>query len=187
MYATFSHTGNNPTAFTVSPSVSTAVRKSLPVASDQKRMSDDGKYTHEQKIVSAVWVHEKPFNCMKWKDIENNFRARFNMPPPTRATLMRWEQKLFTEGTVDEKERSGRPISRLMHVPYVKASLREEPELSLRERAQALGLPRTTLFHILKEDLEMQFDVEDEDPKKKHAKDVGKWRKKEEGESSGVK
>lgn len=149
-------------------------------------MVDESRYTQEQKIVSAVWVHEKPINQMTWKDVENNFRARFSIPPPTRSTLMKWERRLFTEGCIDEKEKSGRPISRLMHVPYVKASLKESPELSLRERAQVLGLPRSTLLHILREDLNMTFEVEDEDQNKKHAKYKGKWKKMDEGEGSGV-
>lgn len=163
-------------------SPSTAVHKRL--ITRTSNMIDESKYTQEQKIVSAVWVHEKPMNRMSWKDIENNFRARFCMSPPTRTTFLKWEKRLFTEGTIDDRERSGRPLSRLMHVPYVKASLKESPELSLRERAQELGLPRTTLFHILRKDLNMEFEVDDEDEQKKLAKCKGKWKKKEKGESS---
>lgn len=137
-------------------------------------------YTHEQKIVAAVWVHEKSRNNQKWKDIERNFRLRFEAPPPTRSTLKSWERKLFNSGSVEDKERSGRPISRLMHVPYVKASLEESPNLSLRERAQILGLPRTTLLNILREDLNMEFEVEDDPGNKKHAAyNKGHWKQKE--------
>lgn len=144
------------------------------------KLTDDCKYTLEQKIVSAVWVHEKPKNRQTWVDIENNFRARFDLPPPTRNTLMKWERKLFSEGCIENKEKSGRPLSRLMHVPYVKASLEEAPELSVRERAQILGLPRTTLLHILQEDLNMKFEVDDEYKDKKHKNCKGKWVKNEE-------
>lgn len=147
---------------------------------------DESKYTQEEKIVSAVWVHEKSRNGQQWVDIENNFRARFNASPPTRTTLMKWERRLFSEGSIEDREKSGRPISRLMHVPYVKASLQEAPELSLRERAQVLGLSRTTLLHIMREDLNMKFEVEDEYKDKKHGNRKGKWRKKEEGECSSI-
>lgn len=151
----------------------------------QVMITDESKYTQEQKIVSAVWVHEKPKNGQTWIDIENNFRVRFDMSPPTRSTLMKWERKLFLDGCIGDKEKSGRPISRLMHVPYVKASFRESPNLSLRERAQVLGLPRTTLLHILKEDLNMKFDVDDEYKNKQHGNRKGKWKLKEQdGESS---
>lgn len=150
-------------------------------------MEDEGeskKYTFEQKIVSAVWVHEKVFNNQSWNDIQRNFRARFQMPSPKKTTLMNWERKLFTTGSVDAAARSGRPCARLMHVPYVKASLEENPTLSLRERAQSLGLPRSTLLKILKDDLNMTFEVgksEDSDePDLKKLKrpcyNVGHWK-----------
>lgn len=101
---------------------------------------------------------------------------------------MKWERRLFTEGSVEDKEKCGRPISRLMHVPYVKASLKESPELSLRERAQALGLPRTTLLHILREDLNMEFEVQEEYRNKRHGNRKGKWKKRgvDEGECSST-
>lgn len=119
------------------------------------------KYTFEQKVVSAVWVHEKMFNKQTWKDIQGNFLTRFNMPPPKKATLLNWERKLFTTGSLKDDGRSGRPCARLMHVPYVKASLDENPNLSLRERAKNLGLPRSTLLKILKDDLNMKFELDD--------------------------
>lgn len=144
-------------------------------------MSDEAessKYTDEQKIVAAVWVHEKSRNNQTWKDIDRNFRARFSASPPTRSTLLSWEKKLFSQGNVEDKEKSGRPLSRLMHVPYVKASLEESPELSLRERAQILGLPRTTLLNILREDLNMEFEVEGHENKRHAPYNKGHWKKK---------
>lgn len=146
----------------------------------------NSKYTHEQKVVAAVWVHEKEYNNQTWKDIHNNFMIRFNTKPPNRSTLLNWEKKLFQLGNVDDKEKSGRPLSRLMHVPYVKASLEESPRLSLRERSKILGLPRTTLLKIIREDLKMEFEPEqdeDEQPSfnKKHAPyTAGQWKKREE-------
>lgn len=140
--------------------------------------TDNGRYTHEQKIVAAVWVHEKSRNNQTWKDIERNFIARFGASPPTRSTMQNWEKKLFNDGSVEDKEKSGRPLSRLMHVPYVKASLEESPNLSLRERAQILGLPRTTLLNILREDLNMEFEVEDKGAKCHAALNKGQWKKR---------
>lgn len=129
-------------------------------------MEDDAenkKYTFEQKIVSAVWVHEKSMNNQTWADIQRNFRIRFRVPSPKMNTLMNWERKLFTTGTIDDSGRTGRPCARLMHVPYVKASLEESPNLSLRERAQSLGLPRSTLLKILKDDLNMKYELGNDD------------------------
>lgn len=146
-------------------------------------MEDDlesKKYTFEQKIVSAVWVHEKIYNHQTWKDIQHNFQARFNLPPPKKTTLMNWERKLFTTGSLKDDGRSGRPCARLMHVPYVKASLDEAPDLSLRERAKSLGLPRSTLLKILKDDLNMQYDPgSNEEVTKRICYNTGQWKEKD--------
>ena len=143
--------------------------------------NDGGKYTCEQKIVSAVWVHERFYNNQSWEDICRNFRYRFDAPCPTRMTLMQWENKLFSQGSIENKEKTGRPVARLIHVPYVKASLEENPNMSLRQRSRDLGLPRSTVLKILQEDLNMVFEVEDgeADPKKRHATyNNGKWKKR---------
>lgn len=140
------------------------------------------RYTDEQKIVAAVWVHERHYNNQTWEDIYNNFKIRFNAAPPMRTTFMSWERKLFNSGSVKNRDKSGRPLARLMHVPYVKASLKETPHLSLRERAKELGLPRTTLLKILQEDLNMEFEVnvDDNNPNRKHAaNNNGVWKKAE--------
>lgn len=118
------------------------------------------KYTDEQKIVAAVWVHEKFYNSQSWDDIFTNFKIRFKTDPPMRRTLMNWEKKLFNVGTVKNRDKSGRPLARLMHVPYVRASMKENPNLSIRERASELGLPRTTLLKIIQEDLKMKYKLD---------------------------
>lgn len=150
---------------------------------DETDINETNKYTQEQKIIAAVWVHERFYNNQTWRDINNNFKARFNAPSPKKTTLLNWERKLFNQGNVEDKERTGRPLARLMHVPYVKASLEESPNLSLRERAKVLGLPRTTLLKILREDLNMEFEVGEENKyvetsKRRLAYNNGKWKKK---------
>lgn len=157
---------------------------------DTSELSESTKYTHEQKIVAAVWVHEKEYNCQTWKDINSNFLARFSAPPPNRTTFLSWERKLFSVGNVEDREKCGRPLSRLMHVPYVRASLKEAPDLSLRERSKLLGLPRTTLLKIIRDDLNMEFEVEENigssNLKKRHAPyGGGKWKKKAKNDGSG--
>lgn len=138
------------------------------------------KYTFEQKIVSAVWVHEKTFNLQTWKDIQRNFQTRFNMPPPKKTTLMNWERKLFTTGNIKDDGKTGRPCARLMHVPYVKSSLEEQPNLSLRERARMLGLPRSTLLKILKDDLHMEYETgNNNEMNKRQCFNNGQWRMKD--------
>lgn len=157
--------------------------------SDEPSEGDGKKYTVEQMIVSAVWVHERCYNNQTWKDIFRNFKYRFNVPPPAKGTLLKWESKLFSTGFVEKRQRSGRFLTRLMHVPYVKESLRENPNLSLRERARELGLSRSTLLKILQEDLNMVFEVDDNDnnPNKRYAIcNNGRWIKKQKKSDTAV-
>lgn len=159
------------------------------MSDDEAETSESSRYTHEQKIVAAVWVHERDHNNQTWKDINSNFLARFNTPPPNRTTFLSWERKLFSVGNVEDREKCGRPLSRLMHVPYVRASLKESPELSLRERSKLLGLPRTTLLKIIRDDLNMEFEVEEDgnNVKRRHAPyGGGKWKKRATEESQGT-
>ncbi|KAJ8947026.1 hypothetical protein NQ314_008697 [Rhamnusium bicolor] len=111
-------------------------------------------YTQEQKIVSAVWVHEKQFNGQTYEDLRNNFYLRFKRPPPKSKTLARWEHRLFTQKiSRPKKDRIQKASRRLMHIPYIKASFREKPNLTLSERAIQLGLSRSGLHRIIKNDL----------------------------------
>lgn len=159
------------------------------MSDDELETSESTKYTHEQKIVAAVWVHEKEYNCQTWKNINSNFLARFSAPPPNRTTFLSSERKLFSVGNVEDREKCERPLSRLMHVPYVRASLKESLDLSLREKSKLLGLPRTTLLKIIR-DLNMEFEVEEHGSsnlKKRHASyGGGKWRKKAKNDDTGI-
>ncbi|GJQ65622.1 hypothetical protein Trydic_g7715 [Trypoxylus dichotomus] len=77
--------------------------------------------------------------------------------------------------------------------PPAKESLKENPSLSLRERARELGLSRSTLLKILQEDLNMVFEVDDNDnnPNKRYAMcSNGRWIKKQrksEAENDNIK
>ncbi|XP_028130219.1 uncharacterized protein LOC114326161 [Diabrotica virgifera virgifera] len=63
------------------------------------------QYTNEQRIVSAVWMHEKRFNKQSLEDIRKNFQIRFKIPAPNTKTLEQWEEQLFSKGKIvtDEK------------------------------------------------------------------------------------
>lgn len=113
-------------------------------------------YTVEQKIVSAVWMHERPYNRQTMQDVQNNFRIRFKMEPPSEYALALWEKRLFSSGAI-VVERNRRRLERLVHVPYVKASLKEKPGLTLSQRACQLGLSQKILRQILK------YDIKDND------------------------
>lgn len=110
-------------------------------------------FSREQKIVSAVWYHERKYSGLSHQDILNNFSIRFNTTPPYIDTIAKWERKLFTRGFTNKKDPSTTTLSRLIHAPYVRESLKKQPNISMRSRAQMLGLSQGTLKCIVEQDL----------------------------------
>ncbi|XP_077297293.1 uncharacterized protein LOC143919008 [Arctopsyche grandis] len=117
---------------------------------------DTSNFTIEERLVAAVWVHERKLERISMSQIKVNFRIRFSKPPPTKNTLYFWEKKIFATGKVADVKRSGRPCKRKSLIPFVEASLKQAPGLSIRSRAQQLSLPTTTLRKILTEDIKFQ-------------------------------
>ncbi|KAJ8922793.1 hypothetical protein NQ315_007828 [Exocentrus adspersus] len=137
----------------------------------QSKRTEHPVYTDEQKIVAAVWMHEKPYNYQTVEDIQNNFRIRFKMNPPRNSTLLKWEKELFSaKGLLRTRSR---PLKRLIHVPYVKASLREKPGLTLRERACQLGLSKNSLSQILKYDIKESDWIDEQNASEEQAAKAG--------------
>ncbi|XP_031765093.1 uncharacterized protein LOC113512105 isoform X2 [Galleria mellonella] len=120
----------------------------------KKSVVDTSNFTIEERLVAAVWVHERKRSKTTLGHIKKEFRQRFGREPPAKNTLLAWERKLFTLGSVHDAPRPGRPINRRIKIEEVAASVRSAPSLSLRERAVALRLSRTTLHTILHKDLQ---------------------------------
>lgn len=108
-------------------------------------------FSREQKIVSAVWYHEREYSGLSKQDILNNFTIRFKVTPPSIETISRWERKLFTRGLTQGRLRNS--LWRLIHVPYVRESLKRNPDISNRARATLLGITPGTLKCIMEQDL----------------------------------
>ncbi|KAM3958318.1 uncharacterized protein ACR2FA_007643 [Aphomia sociella] len=119
----------------------------------KKSTVDTSNFTVEERLVAAVWVHERKRSKTTLGHIKKEFRQRFGREPPAKNTLLAWERKLFSLGSVHDAPRPGRPINRRMKIDEVAASMQSAPSLSLRERAVALRLSRTTLHTILHKDL----------------------------------
>ncbi|CAB3225597.1 unnamed protein product [Arctia plantaginis] len=122
-------------------------------ANANKGRVDTSNFTIEERLVAAVWVHERKNTKSSMSQIKRDFRERFDREPPAKNTLVVWERKLFSTGSVHDAPRAGRPINRLARTAEVAASVRAAPGLSVRARARALRLPRTTLRTILRADL----------------------------------
>ena len=120
-------------------------------------MSDTSPYLREERIVMAVWVHERHRQRESLDDLRTRFRIRFNKEPPRKnRTLRTWERKLFNTGTIRDRPRSGRPVTRRERCQAVDQSINESPLKSTRKRAAEIGVPRTTMCRFIKEDLKMR-------------------------------
>ncbi|XP_075982343.1 uncharacterized protein LOC142980697 [Anticarsia gemmatalis] len=119
----------------------------------KKSSVDTSIFSIEERLVAAVWVHERKNTKSSMSQIKHDFRQRFGREPPAKNTLLVWERKLFSTGSVHDAPRPGRPVNRRARMDEVAASVRSAPTLSLRARALALRVPRTTLRTILYNDL----------------------------------
>lgn len=118
---------------------------------------DTSNFSIEERLVAAVWVHERKRTGTSMNQIKNQYRLRFGHNPPTKNTLLVWERKLFTSGSVHDAPRTGRPVKRKNHIEKVEASILSAPTMSLRARASTLCVPHTTLRTILQKDLPNTF------------------------------
>lgn len=114
------------------------------------------EYTVEQRAVVSTWAHERPHTKEKMSTIRKRFEERFGIPAPPKITILRWEKKLFTLGSVLDKPRTGRKMKRQDMCAGVAASLQHSPGQSTRKRSLALGIPRTTMMRYIKKDLGLQ-------------------------------
>ena len=58
-------------------------------------MSDISVFTVEERLIAAVWVHDRIRNDMTMEDIRSAFTERFGKPAPSRSNLYLWEKKVF--------------------------------------------------------------------------------------------
>ncbi|XP_073954254.1 uncharacterized protein [Choristoneura fumiferana] len=113
---------------------------------------DTSSFSIEQRVVAAVWVHERHHTHTSMGQIKQQFVERFGRAPPAKNTLLSWERKLFGAGAVHDAPRPGRPARRKLLLGCVRASLAAAPGLSVRARAAALRVPRSTLRALLASD-----------------------------------
>lgn len=119
-------------------------------------MSDQSVFTIEQRLIACVWVHQKVVSKQTWAQIRFKFYEQFQITPPTRVTLKKWEKKAFSSGSVLDLPRVGRPITRLVHVERVVESVEHSPIKPSRKRSSELSIPRTTLRKIMIKDLKLK-------------------------------
>ncbi|CAG9782346.1 unnamed protein product [Diatraea saccharalis] len=78
----------------------------------EKTVVDTSNFSIEERLVAAVWVHERKRTNVGMSQIKRDFRQRFGRQPPAKNTLLAWERKLFSTGSVRDAPRPGRPVNR---------------------------------------------------------------------------
>lgn len=116
-------------------------------------MTDTSEYTVEQRVVVSTWAHERPHTNETMTAVRQRFVDRFGIPAPPKITILRWEKKLFTLGSVTDKPRSGRKVTRQDTCASVADSILQSPMKSIRKRSLELGVPRSTMMRHMKKDL----------------------------------
>ena len=116
-------------------------------------MTDISVFTIEQRLIAAVWVHERMANNMTIEDVRTAFTERFQKPAPSRSNLYLWEKKAFTTGSVLDQARSGRPETRKETCAAIEQSVQQSPKKSTRKRSAEFGIPRATMMDHMKKDL----------------------------------
>jgi hypothetical protein len=106
---------------------------------------DQSLYAIEQRLVTAAWLHERPYFGNTMDTVKVKFQDRFGVEPPRKATVLGWEKHAFTTGSVKDRQRDGRPIMRWETCHVVVASVTQSPVKSTRKRSAELGIPRSTM------------------------------------------
>jgi hypothetical protein len=88
--------------------------------------------------------------------VKEKFRGRFGVEPPRKATMLGWQIRAFATGSVKDRPRGGRPITRQETYHAVAASVTQSPVKSTRKRSAELAIPRSTMMDHIKLDLKVR-------------------------------
>jgi hypothetical protein len=100
----------------------------------------------EQRLVTVVWLHERPYFGDTMETVKVKFQDRFGIELPKKATMFGWEKCAFAKGSVKDCPQGGRPIIRretchAMPCHAMAASVTQSPVKSTRKRSAELGIP----------------------------------------------
>lgn len=72
----------------------------LGCAGEEKEMADQSPFTVEQRLVTAVWLHERPYTRNTMETVKVKFHEDFGMEPPRKAIMLGQEKHASTMGSV---------------------------------------------------------------------------------------
>jgi len=81
------------------------------------------------------------------------FRLRFNIQPPTRKSICRWNHQFEQIGCLCKCKSSGRTRVSEENVRRIQESFERSPRKSTRRASRELGIPQQTVWRVLRRHL----------------------------------
>jgi hypothetical protein len=106
------------------------------------KMANQSEYTSELRIAMSTWYHDKGITHKSIRELQADFQERFNSRSPTKLTIIQWERKLFSAGSVKDKAWSGRTLTRGEVCHEVEESLLRSPKYLFANDLKNLGYVR---------------------------------------------
>jgi len=105
------------------------------------------EYTINEKVIITSWSIS--FDCLE--ECRRKFATKFNKAPPPRTSILRWKEKLLATGSLDDRPRSGRPVTASGddNKKLVLAACRNDPTTSSRRLSDELQLSQSSVCRIL--------------------------------------
>ena len=82
--------------------------------------------------------------------VQRAFRLRFNIQPPTRKNICRWNHQFEQIGCLCKVKSSGRPRLSEENVRRIQQSFERSPHKSTRRASRELGIPQPTGWRALR-------------------------------------
>jgi len=82
--------------------------------------------------------------------VQRAFRLRFNIQPPTRKSICRWNHRIEQIGCLCKGQCSGRPRVSEENVRQIQESFECSPHRSIGRASRELGIPQPTVWSVLR-------------------------------------
>ena len=82
--------------------------------------------------------------------VQRAFRLRFNIQPPMRKSICRWNHQFEQIGCLCKGKRSGRPRVSEENVRRIQGSFLRSPRKSTHRASRELGIPQPTVWRVLR-------------------------------------
>ena len=117
------------------------------VLAKRKAMSVESKMATMQHKIFCVREFIKTESATA---VQRAFRLRFNIQPPTRKSICRWNHQFEQIGCLREDKSSGRPRVSEENVRRIQERSQRSPRKSTRRASRELRIPQPTVWRVLR-------------------------------------